>query len=346
MKKILILGGSKFIGKEIANKAYENGFDVTLFNRGKNNIEPHFKLIQGDINEVLNYKDFFLKEEFDFVIDCICNTEKNAENLVEIFKNTKTKLIVLSSQDCYDAFQILVRGNEIPDFPINELSKLTDIKYYWKEIFKGKADDYDKNLMTDILIEAYNKKIINTTIFRLPMVYGPNDYQFAGRHGQIIKRIIDKEKNYVISSSDYNKIYTFAYVENIAEAIIYSLSKDITNGKIYNLGEEKVRTWKQWSELYAKYNNFEFNFFVLPDEVMNRSNSLCNTFPQNFISDASLFSIETGYKESISLEEGIKRTFQFVLENPSVINFDIDYKKEKESLDLYLNFISNFKVVE
>lgn len=340
MEKVLIIGGSKFIGKEIAKKAYENKFNVTLFNRGRNNIESHFNIIQGDVNSILDHKEHFLKEKFDFVIHCICNTEKHSQDLVNIFQNTSTKLIVLSSQDCYEAFQFLVRNTEISDFPINENSNITDIKYYWKEIYKGHIDDYDKNLMSNILIDAYNNKLINTTIFRLPMVYGPNDYQFAGRHGQIIKRIIDKQENYIIASSDYHKIYTFAYVENIAEAIIYSLSKNITDGKIYNLGDEKVRTWKQWSELFAKYNNFEFKFSVLPDEIMNDSKSLCNTMPQHFISDASLFSLETGFKEPISLEEAIKRTFNYAFENKEVLNFEIDYKDENAKLEKYLKIIN------
>ena len=101
------------------------------------------------------------------------------------------KLIILSSMDCYDVFQKLIRNKESSDFPVDEKMPVTEIKNYWGE-FGHKKSDYDKNLVTEAFIKATEKNIIKSTIFRLPMVYGPNDYQYPHRHGEIIKRIFDK----------------------------------------------------------------------------------------------------------------------------------------------------------
>jgi len=48
--KILVLGGTSFVGRHLVEAAEKNGHDVVLFNRGKTNSEvfKHLRLIQGD----------------------------------------------------------------------------------------------------------------------------------------------------------------------------------------------------------------------------------------------------------------------------------------------------------
>ncbi|MEK7433617.1 MAG: NAD-dependent epimerase/dehydratase family protein [Cyanobacteriota bacterium] len=335
--KVLLVGGTKFIGKYISEEFEKNNDEVFFLNRGITSKNEN--TIICDIEKIVEKKDLILSHNFDIVVHCICNTEKNATDLVEIFKNTKTKLIILSSQDCYHAFQELVRGKNSSDYPIDEKSALTDIKYYYSHINSAR-DKYDKNLMTNILIDSYNRNEINLTIFRLPMVYGPYDYQFAGRHGEIIKRIIDKKENYIISASKYHSIWTFLYVENIADAILFSIDKDITNGKIYNLGETKVRSWKLWIDLYSKIANFDLKCQILPDEILSEKKELDNNEPYHVISSAELFHKDTGYIEKISIEEGIKRTFDYASKNIDILP-KIDYEKEEKLLDKYNNFLKN-----
>jgi len=48
--KILILGGTKFLGRHLVNSALARGHEVTLFNRGKSNpsLFPQVETILGD----------------------------------------------------------------------------------------------------------------------------------------------------------------------------------------------------------------------------------------------------------------------------------------------------------
>lgn len=336
--KVLVIGGTKFIGKAIVNQCLKQKHQVVLFNRGTSN-ELNLPLIKGDIKELVNYKEELLKVNADIVIHCICNNEQNAIDCVEVFKNTNTKVIVLSSQDCYKDFQNFVRGKEPEEFPVDENSPVTDIKHYWEGI-SAHGNKYDKNLMTNVFTRAFEDKILNSTIFRLAMIYGPEDYQYQYRHASIIKRIIANRKKAVLSATEQSKIWPFGYIENVASALVFSFDKTITDGKIYNLGESKSRTWRKWHELFAQYCNWEFEFSILPDELLNDSDVLLNSIPQHMITSSDLYSIETGFVEPVSLEEAIKNTFDYALKNQQILGDKDDYAKEDTAEEKYLKFLS------
>ncbi|MCB9025600.1 MAG: NAD-dependent epimerase/dehydratase family protein [Bdellovibrionaceae bacterium] len=339
--KVLIIGGTKFIGKEIARRTIQGGHDVVLFNRGLTKHELQIENIKGDVNELLEYKEVLLNHKFDIIVHCIAYTEKHADDLVSVFKNTKSKLIVLSSCDCYEAFQGLNRKIDKAELPISESSPTSSLKYYWRD-FKTKgsmADEYDKNLMTEVLIDSFKNGEINTTIFRLPMVYGPGDHQYPGRHGAIIQRILD-EKDYIIfSDREQCQIYTYGYIENVAAAIVHSFDKLVTNGKIYNIGESKSRSRRRWAGLYSEIANWNFDYHILPEELLRKDPSYRAAPPQLLLTDNSLYTQDTGFVEPIDLKECIKRTFEYAKNNKSVLGETPDYSGEEILLKKYYSCI-------
>lgn len=342
--KVLIIGGTRFIGKEIATQMLKLGHTVTLFNRGKNKPPYDCPQIRGDVNNLTNYRDEILKYNPDVVIHCIAYTEKHAMDCVEVLKGKDTHVIVLSSMDCYDAFQAVVRGKETSDFPVDERMPVTSIRHYWQGSAHEGADDYDKNLMTSVFQDAFCKGLIKSTILRLPMIYGPNDYQFENRHGSIIRRILDKRREYVISSLEQGQIATHGYIENIGAAIIHACENSKVYGKIYNIGELKVRTRRRWAELYAKAAGWEFEFEVLPTEIHTKDNTYRNRPAQILIYDCSLFHRDTQFENPISLEEGIFRTFEYGQRFPDKLGSIPNYEKEINILAQYKKTLEAFEI--
>lgn len=335
--KVLIVGGTKFVGKAIAKKTLEAGHEVTLFNRGATKHDLPVKTIIGDVEDLTRFKSELLNQNFDVLVHCIAFTEKHAQDVVEVFKGTKTKVIVLSSCDCYEAFQGLNRNRDNSELPIDEKSETSLTKYYWSDSApKGSlAEKYDKNLMTNILLSAFKSEEINTTIFRLPMVYGDGDFQYTGRHGNIIRRILDKEKNIVLSDREQCQLYTYGYIGNIAAAIVHSYDKSVTNGKVYNLGESKTRSKRRWVELYGKTIGWNFEVHILPEELIRKDRSLRNANPLHLLIDSSLYERETGFTEPYSLEESIERTFNFAKENPDRLGERPNYSEELDLIRKY-----------
>jgi nucleoside-diphosphate-sugar epimerase len=335
--KVLVIGGTKFIGRSVADVSKSKGHQVTLFNRGKTDLNSVVPTIVGDVEEILKFKEQILREKFDVAVHCISYTEKHADDLVSLFANTDTHVIVLSSGDSYEAFQGLNRMIDKAELPVTEDSPLSSMKYYWSDsAIKGSlAQKYDKNLMTEIVMTASKDKKIKATVFRLSMIYGPGDSQYPARHGPFIRRIIDKRKDLVLSDREQCQVYTYGYIENVSAAIVHSFNLNQTCGKIYNLGELKSRSRRRWAEAYANAGNWEFRFHILPEELIRNDKSFRNAPPQHLLTDSSLFCRETNFIYPVSLKDAIKRTLDFALEHPKVLGESEDYKAEDRLLESY-----------
>jgi nucleoside-diphosphate-sugar epimerase len=341
--KVLIIGGTGFISGDIARQAAAAGHEVTLFNRGFSDAHSPYNVINGDVNDILARKKEIQELKPDIVVDSIAYTEQHAKDLVTLFEGTPTRLIVLGSADCYEAFWNLNNNEDTSDHPVREDAETSKKKYYWKD--RGThtgGEKYDKNLMTDVLMDAFKKGKALPTVFRLPFVYGPNDRQYANRHGKIIKHIIDRQTDIVMSGTEQSKLYTYGYVENVAAAIVHSFNFKQTIGKIYNLGEAEVRTTRRWAELYAAQAGHKFNYRILPPEVFPQD-GVFNESPQNLILDTSQFRKDTGFKEPVSLGDAIKRTSDWAVKNPDCLkNVETNYAEMKKLADAYKECIDRF----
>ncbi len=66
--KILLIGGTRFVGRHIVNELVGRGYRPTLFNRGTNNIFPLLKTITGDRDRPRDLAEI-ADENWDVVID-------------------------------------------------------------------------------------------------------------------------------------------------------------------------------------------------------------------------------------------------------------------------------------
>ncbi len=102
MKKILILGGTQFIGRNLVERLQENSeYDVTLFNRQQTNSDlfPKLKKIKGDreTNDIAQLKG----QHWDGVIDLSCYYPNSLQNLLDTLKGNVKRYIFISTISVY-----------------------------------------------------------------------------------------------------------------------------------------------------------------------------------------------------------------------------------------------------
>jgi len=101
MKKILILGGTGFVGRILTENLIKEGNPPVLFNRGKRNagIFPELRKITGDrltddINQIAG-------ESWDVVIDFSCMFPDNLEDITRMLKGKAGRYIFISTGSVY-----------------------------------------------------------------------------------------------------------------------------------------------------------------------------------------------------------------------------------------------------
>ncbi|WP_264446944.1 SDR family oxidoreductase [Bacillus cereus] len=97
--KILILGGTRFLGRAFVDEALKRGHEVTLFNRGTNKeIFPEVEQLIGDRNgDVLSLEN----RKWDVVVDTCGFSPHHIRNVGEVLKDNIEHYIFISSLSVY-----------------------------------------------------------------------------------------------------------------------------------------------------------------------------------------------------------------------------------------------------
>lgn len=187
--RILVIGGTGFIGRPLVQQLADSGHAVTVLHRGANHPDLPAEMISGDRREV---SSFGLKP--DVVIDLILSSGPQAQTVMNAFRGTANRLIAASSIDVYRACGILHGSEEGPlqPIPLTEDSPLrTKLQTYppaqikaLQAILKWLDDDYDKIPVERTVLSDPE---LPGVVLRLPMIYGPGDYLF--RTYPLLKRM-------------------------------------------------------------------------------------------------------------------------------------------------------------
>src|SRR5690242_11769335 len=126
--RIMVIGGTNFMGPRVVRSLSEQGHEVTVFHRGqtRTDLPPVVKEILSD-RQSLHEKAVELQRLApEVVLDMIPFTERDALEIMRIFSGTAHRIVAISSQDVYRAFG-RVNGKEtgpVESIPITEESAL------------------------------------------------------------------------------------------------------------------------------------------------------------------------------------------------------------------------------
>ena len=244
-RKILITGGSGFIGKNLRQELSE--LDYETFTIGRNE-EEDLKIDLGRDGATLSLQNGIK----NFSPDLVChfasgsniqraeeekekefkNTVIATENLLECLKKVvpKSKIIYLSSQAVYG----------LPSYlPVDELHLTKPVNIYGENKLK----------VEKLIIQSG----LDYLIFRVSSVFGLNqDYKKSGVIAKFINKMKNNESPIVFNSMDI--VSDFIYIKDLVSVISKAMLNDAINKEIFNLGSGKPVSMKEL--LYSLYKYF------------------------------------------------------------------------------------------
>lgn len=237
-KKILIVGGTGFIGYHLAKICLKKKFLVTSLSFRKPKKERYLKkvkYIKCDISNKNNLQKN-IKGNFDYVVNLggYVNHNEKVKTFNSHYKGCKNLADFFKKKNIISFIQI---GSSVEYGPIkspqleNQDCSLEKLKSTY-----GKA----KFLATRYLLRLYKKERFPVTILRLYLVYGPNQDP-----NRLISSVINScllKKRFPCSSG--NQFRDFLYVDDLIKAIINCFGNSHSIGKIINIGQGKPRKVK------------------------------------------------------------------------------------------------------
>lgn len=310
--RILLIGGSGFIGPHVASALVSRGHDVTVFHRGTTTPPPGTRALIGDRKQLADHAADLRAVRPDVVVDLILSSGAQAQMLVDVFRNAASRLVVLSSCDVYRACGVLHRTEDGPlqELPLTEQSALrTRLQTYppaqierLKATFGWLDDDYDK---IPVEREILGRPALPGTVLRLPMVYGPGDP--LARVATVVERLRRGDR-VVLERKQAAWRGPRGYVENVAEAIALAALSDRAAGRIYNVAEPDALPELAWMQEIADAIGWKGTFETAAARDVPADLVLPGNLDQHWVVDSTRIREELGYAETVSRHDAIVRS--------------------------------------
>jgi nucleoside-diphosphate-sugar epimerase len=339
--KILLIGGSGFIGQFTAAQLLQSGHHVTIFHRGKTGAPHGTEEILGDRQFLQDHQPEFRRQKFDVVVDFVLSSGRQAQQLMDTFRGIAGRVVALSSMDVYRAWGVFYNTEPggLQELPLTENSELrTSRVTYPPEALKraqavyGWLDaEYDKIPVEQAVLGDAK---LPGTILRLPMIYGPGDP--VQRFHPILKRIDDGRKQ-IIFADDVAPLRTpRGYVEDVAAAVALAAASPQAAGRIYNVCEAESFGELEWARKIAAAANWNGEFIVLPHDKTPKHLLWPGNTAQHVVASSERIRNDLGYRELVPREEAIRRTIEWDRANPPATPLaQFDYAAEDKALSQF-----------
>ncbi|MFA9557478.1 NAD-dependent epimerase/dehydratase family protein [Evansella sp. AB-rgal1] len=267
MRKVLVLGGTRFFGKRLVQKLIENGDEVTVATRGETG-DPFgsaINRIKVDRFDRESMKNAFEEGSWDVIYDQICFSPDDAQDACDVFRD-KVKKYVLTSTLAVYAYDENAKKAEKDFNPFNY-----DITYGRKEQF-----DYAEGKR---LAEAvfFQKAPFPVVAPRPPIVYGIDDY--TERLHYHVRKVLVEE---VIGFDNLDTVTSFVDSEDLAQFLFWVGFQDLS-GPVNTSSPDQI-SFREIIELIEKKT--EKKAKVQPPKTKEESSPM--NFPVSIYQDVSL----------------------------------------------------------
>jgi UDP-glucose 4-epimerase len=303
--RVIVLGGTRFIGRAIVEDLAAAGHQLLLVHRGvlEPGEMPEAQHLHVERAGLPGHRAALEKFGPDAAVDCRALTRVDAEIALASLP-PDIRLVVISSMDVYRAFGAVNDDRETDPVPLDEDSPVRPNRYPYRGKRDG-MDDYDKLDVEDVYLPR------GATSLRLPMVYGEHDYQL--REEFILRRVRAGRTRIPFGAGTW--LTCRGYVRDIARGARLVLESSAALGEALNLCEDRTFSVALWSRMILEAADSDAELVRVADDLLPEDLKATGTMTQHILASARKARSLLGWT-TIDPSAALRVTVEWHLANP------------------------------
>lgn len=316
--KALFIGGTGIISTSVSRCTVENGWDLTLLNRGNRPDDvPGARQLILDISDEQAAAKALENQHFDVVVDFIAFDSAQIERDIRLFTGKTDQYMFISSASVYQ--------KPLPSPVISEATSLSNP--YWEYARKKIACE-------ETLMKAFRNDGFPVTIIRPSHTFANRSIPVPvhGKNGawQVLKRMMNGKR--IIVPGDGNTLWAVMSSADFARAFVGLMGNIHAIGQAVQIASEELLTWNQILQTEAKALGVEFKPCYVPSSLLASCKSydlrgaLFGDKANTVIFDCSkLHSLVPGFAAQRRFDQAARESIAYFLSHPEIQRDDPDF---------------------
>lgn len=292
MKKVLIIGGTYFLGRVASILAMDDPeIDLTILNRGTYKFkDPAVRELHADRHDAAALRALPLEPEYDAVIDLCAYFPGEISSALENLDTKIAQYIFVSTCNVY-AHSDSMRGEDAP--LLAEKPAGPESEYCW-----------GKRVLEDELRAECLKRGVEYTVFRPSFIYGP--YNYAPREEWMFERA---DEGLVPVPTDATGNFTAVYVKDAAAALLAAVKNEKAYSAAFNLAAPELLDYPAFMRALRSVEDVQFDIKPVTVKQVYEEN-IALPYPLDFSEaySGALAASALGF-EYTPFPAGMKKTF-------------------------------------
>jgi len=322
MSNVVVTGGYGFIGSHLVSALLDRGDTVTVFDFAKNTRDtsidfdrhPNFRFVQGDVTDIGSLSQALIsgvdtifhlaaivgvKNYMDDPLRVLDVNVIGTRNVLELSRQHGTRVVFASTSEVFGK-------NPNPPFAEDDDRVLGSTKTARWSYSTSKA-------MAEHLVFAMHSAYeLPVTVVRYFNVYGPRQAPIFVV-SQSVHRILNGHRPYLFDTGDQTRCFT--YVDDAVAGTLLAAESDAAIGEAFNIGSMTETSMREVVDLAIKTADVDSVSEAEAVDTAERYGGRYEDIPRR-IPDSTKAQRELGWRLTVDVAEGIRRTIDWVRANP------------------------------
>ena len=322
-KKVLVTGAAGFLGSHLADKLVEIGYEVigidSMIGGYKDNISKKIEFHKIDCCDLKKIQE--LMKNVSVVYHCAATAHEGLSvfSPYEITKNNFLASVSIFSAAVNEKVKRIIF--------CSSMARYGDLKGPFTEDMQPKpVDPYaiSKVASEDVLINLCELNNIEWVIAVPHNIIGPRqkyDDPFRNVVSIMINRMLQGKAPIIYGDGEQKRC--FSYIDDCLSCLIPMLDQKDLNKQIINIGpDEEFVTINKVAEMCANITGVNLPPIYKPGRPREVKHATCSADTARKL---------LNYKTTVSLEEGIQKTFEYIKKRgPKSFDYNIDIEINNE----------------